>query len=267
VRGLLRLAALALGLLLVLAWLDRISLERANRLFRSGQLEAAAELYRSRADRAGRPDVARYNLGTALLAQGSGEEAEAQLRRALESRDSAVLYRAYHNLGYHFLVGGLREPEPAPAARLLAASVAASRAGLRRHPGAEATAWNLELAERSLDSLSVLLAAAGGEPEEAGEAAVREAARELERGGGGSDPAAQPVADTASGERGPSAGDPGEGAREALASDDPGPLSEAAARSILDGVRDDPAKLLRGILWSQGPKGWWWDRPVRGGTW
>lgn len=262
-----RIAAPLLGLLLVLAWLDRISPERANRLFRAGEREVAEELYRGRADRGARSDLARYNLGTALLARGAGEEAEGQLRRALESPDSSVQYRAYHNLGYHFLESGLREPEPAPAVRLMAASVAASRAGLLRDPRAEGTARNLGLAQRALDSLSVLLVAEGAAAEEVGEAAVREAARDLERGGSGSDPAAQPVADTASSERGPSAGEPGEGAREALAFDDPGPLSEEAARSILERVRDDPAALLRGILWSHGPKGWWWDRPVRGGNW
>lgn len=266
-RRALRALGFALGAVLLLAWLDRISPERANRLFRAGRVEDATRAYLGRAERGGPSGASRYNLGTALLARGAGEEAEAQLRLAVHGRDSTVVYRAYHNLGYHYLARGLREPEPAPALRLLAASVAASRAGLRLDPAAEATAWNLALARRSLDSLSLLLAGDAAAAAAAAEAAVRDAARDLERGGSGSDPAAQPVRDTASTERDPSAGEPGEGAREALAFDDPGPLSGEDARALLERVEDDPATLLRGILWSLGPKGWWWDRPVRGGNW
>jgi hypothetical protein len=70
----------------VLLSLDRGSLERANRLYRDGETQAAAELYRVHADAPDHTAAATYNLGTALLALDD-DEAEHYLRLAAQFSD------------------------------------------------------------------------------------------------------------------------------------------------------------------------------------
>ena len=59
-----------------------------------------------------------------------------------------------------------------------------------------------------------------------------------------------------------------EGAREAWASQDPGPLTRTAAFRLLERVNDEPESLIRGILWSHRPDiAWWESQPYPGGGW
>ena len=59
-----------------------------------------------------------------------------------------------------------------------------------------------------------------------------------------------------------------QGAREAWATQDPGPLAPDEARSLLTNLNDEPDLLLRGILWSHRPDvAWGSGQPYPGGRW
>jgi hypothetical protein len=61
---------------------------------------------------------------------------------------------------------------------------------------------------------------------------------------------------------------PRQGAREAWATQDPGPLSREDALNLLYNLNDEPELLLRGILWSHRPDvAWWSGQPYPGGRW
>ncbi len=139
------------GASFVLAWsVERSSLERGNRLQRSGEYRAAADLYteRTRTD-AVNPEL-RYNLGTAL-AQGDDPSAEDELARATLAPDPDVRGLAHYNTG----VDRALYAEVADSVRIhAAASVAANRLALRMRPDDNDAKWNLAMALRLLDSVS-----------------------------------------------------------------------------------------------------------------
>jgi hypothetical protein len=142
------------GASFVLAWsVERSSLERGNRLQRSGEYRAAADLYteRTRTD-AVNPEL-RYNLGTAL-AQGDDPSAEDELARATLAPDPDVRGLAHYNTGVLRLDRALYA-EVADSVRIhAAASVAANRLALRMRPDDNDAKWNLAMALRLLDSVS-----------------------------------------------------------------------------------------------------------------
>ena len=144
------------GLVVVaLLWMDRGSLERANRLYRSGDVAAAVEVYRGVLLAADEDGVPSYNLGTALLGVDL-DEAERRLAVAVQGTDSAAAQRGHYNLGYRYLAGLNPAAEPDVILSLLSAAVGSSRAALRMDPTDENARWNLALAQRMLDSLNAL---------------------------------------------------------------------------------------------------------------
>lgn len=298
------LAALVVAALLVAAflWRDRGSLERGNRLYRRGDVPAAARLYGA-AEASDSSAKASYNLGTSLLTLDP-DSAGRHLFLAAARADSAAAPRAYYNLGYHFLERAGPGVEAGPARVLLAAAVASNRAALRLDPGFEDARWNLALSQRMLDSLTARLPRPGALPidsiprergpdedpsdvalaqrvvdslaEGAPEPADATPAGEADRGVGdallpseseGGPPGREPRAAPPSDDRGSDGRDGGRGEREALAAGDPGPLSEAAAERLLAEIVDDPEQLIRGLLWAHRPDVAWWDgEPFPGGA-
>jgi hypothetical protein len=139
------------GLIFVMA-LERSSVERGNRLHRNGTLPKAAAIYRGRTDAgAPQPDL-RYNLGTTLLELGSST-AEAELVIGTQSVDEQVRALALYNIGVSRLVRAVAA-EGGDSMRVHAVvSVQANRRTLRINPEQPAAKWNLDMAQRMLDSL------------------------------------------------------------------------------------------------------------------
>ncbi len=235
----------ALGLVGTFLWQDRGSLERGNRLYRNGQVQRAEPLYRPSAESPATAPTALYNLGTALLTLGT-PEAEQYLLLATEAGDSAAAQRGHYNLGQRFLTQLDVVAAPDSWIPLLAAAIGSNRAALRLDPGDENAQWNLALAQRMLDDLT-----RGLEPAE-----VRSDEDETAPSEDGI-----VIPQPAEGERQPMT----EGEREALAGDDPGPLTESEALGLVEAINDDPEQLLWGILWSRRPDVAWWAESYPGG--
>ena len=259
--------AIVLGLSLpVFLWNDQRSLERGNRLYRSGESESAAEVYRRDAEET-RVPLTEYNLGTALLGVHP-DSAEAHLRVAADSGDAVSAQRGYYNIGYRYLTmgGGLMRPDSTIVA--LAGAVIHNRVALRLDPQDGEARWNLALAQRRLDALvppdEQAEREGGGEGDE--EFAIDDQSltrSETADAVAGLEPEDPRAADN-TGERQGSE----EGAREAWATQDPGPMTRGDAVGLLDGVDDDAEALIRGILWSHRPDiAWWESQPYPGGAW
>jgi hypothetical protein len=250
----------------VLLWLERGSLERGNRLFHAGQGAAAEQIFRERAERGRASPADAYNLGTVLLSL-SPQEAEEVLRTSAAGADSAAAHRSHYNLAYLYLARATGTQDPEQAIPLLRSSVADGRLALRLDPSSDNTRWNLALAQRMLDSLTA------PQPE----ASFRTSAGEDEIR---IDDLSMTRSDTGEGASGlePETPQPGEaagrrqaaqvGARESWTTQDPGPLSDSAARVLLAAQNDDPEELIRGILWSHRPGvAWWSGEAYPGGAW
>jgi tetratricopeptide (TPR) repeat protein len=110
-----------------------------------GEPAVAHALYRGRA-RGGAP-LARYNLGTSLVALDSLEAARPPLDEALRAPAPEVRWRAQFNLGLVALRRGLAAPGDSGRAELDAALALYKRALLAR-PGDADAKWNYELALR-----------------------------------------------------------------------------------------------------------------------
>ena len=227
-------ASLALaGLLFALAR-ERDSVERGNRLHRSGALPQAAAIYRGRTDPGSpRPEL-RYNLGTTLLELGSSG-AEPELVVGTASTDEEVRAPAFYNLGVSRLLRA-GAAESGDSMRIHArASVEANRSTLRLESDQPDAKWNLSMAQRMLDSL---------------DAAERRRGRVTAEGPGDSDELV-PAENTIEGDQDdPTQGDaPLEGEDEARAEiGDEAPLSLAEAIEILEATRLDGAQIMRKLL-------------------
>ena len=139
---------------LIWAWTaERGSVERANRLQRAGDPEAAAAVYRARAAAAPSDAELRYNLGTALAALDD-PEAEVELERATPSPSREIRARAEYNLGFLRLETALEGTDPDSVRAAASGAVEANRAALRLRPGDPDAKWNLAMAVRLLDSIA-----------------------------------------------------------------------------------------------------------------
>jgi len=229
-------------------WQDHGSLERGNRLYRDNQIQRAELLYRATAESRAHLPTAFYNLGTALLTLGI-PDAERYLQVAAEAADSATAQRGNYNLGYRLLTRLEESGEPDSWIPLLLAAVGSNRTALRLDPGDEDARWNLALAQRLFEDLTAVI-----ESEE--DSAVAEEPPSPEEEGGIVVPQ---VAEDRNGMV--------ESGREALAGDDPGELTEGEALGLIETVRDDPEKLMWGILWSRRPDVASWVGSYPGGYW
>ena len=263
-----RIWAVLVGAMLVpvFIWKDQSSLERGNRLYRGGDSPTAVEIYRSSdqgADRAG----VEYNLGTALIPLDPAS-AEAHLRSAIEGQDPAPRQRGFYNLGYRYLTVSRGPTGIDSSTTTLSAAVENNRAALRLDPRDQAARWNLALAQRRLDAL---LPPDENPDQESGAADAEElpiedqalARSETADAVSGEEPEDPRMGDNTGERRGAE-----EGAREAWASQDPGPMTREAAEGLLGRVQDQPESLIRGILWSHRPDiAWWESQPYPGGGW
>jgi hypothetical protein len=178
------LAVLCVAGLLLAGVLERRSMQRANRLHRGGDEQAAARAYAELAPERERADDAlHYNFGTALLELGSPATA-AELGRASETDRPALRVRALYNLGLWHLLRA-RVVVSADSVRSYAmASADASKEALRIEPGRYDARWNLALAQRMLDSINADDGRAGTESvdgtNDADEEVLSEELREFE---------------------------------------------------------------------------------------
>ncbi|MQA90345.1 MAG: hypothetical protein GEU90_08920 [Gemmatimonas sp.] len=264
-----RTGRVVLAVLLAIAllfWIDWRSIERGNRLFREGMESTAGEVYRNVVEGGRRPEVARFNLGTALLDEDP-QEADNQLQQASASRDTTVARRGSYNLGYARLTRVDASLSPDSALTLLQGSVAASRAALRFDVDDPDARWNLALAQRMIDSLTFNYRLQDRE-QLSGQDETRLEDQALTRsnegvGESGLEPEDPPPSQSFGERRGAALG-----AREAWASQDPGPINDESARQLISNLDDDPEQLVRGLLWAHRPDVEWWNaEPYPGGDW
>jgi tetratricopeptide (TPR) repeat protein len=243
------------------------SLEHGNRLFREGNTQRAASVYAPAAERG--EAEALYNLGTAML-DLDFDSADAVLSEATEAEDPEMRRRAFYNLAYALLATGIipRPITPDSAATVLERAVANGRVALRLDPTDDDARWNLALAQRALDAMQPPGTNRGRESSGDSDdeipmndpAMARSQTAEAESGAEPEDP--REVENS-----GPRQG-PLQGAREAWATQDPGPMTPAEATNLLATVVDDPEALVRGLLWAHRPDvAWWAGQAYPGGRW
>ena len=260
--------AIVTGVLLVplLVLQELGSLERGNRMYRNGNTVSAAELYGGLLDGESESETT-FNLGTALLFQET-DSAKTLLAQVAASPDRPMAQRGHYNLGFSQLMASEVPASPDSVLPDLRASVRSFRQALRLDPYDQDARWNLALAIRRLQAL---LPPGEDTGEESGSQSEDEVpmndaqmarSEEAPAESGPEPPEPRPTDD--SGER----RGPREGAREAWALQDPGPLTTARALELLGTVEDDPEVLLKGILWSHRPDiAWWTGQAYPGGSW
>jgi Ca-activated chloride channel family protein len=246
---------------------DGRSLEHGNRLYHDGDSEGAASVYAPAVARGS--DGALYNLGTALL-DLDFDSADVVLSDAIAASDPATAQRSFYNLGYALLVTGQipRPITPDSAAAILQRAVDNGRIALRMDPADDDARWNLALAQRALDAMQPPGSNRGRESSGESDDEIpmndpsmaRSETAEAESGAEPDDPR---EADSSGPRQGPL-----EGAREAWAAQDPGPMTQSDAASLLLTVSDETEALVRGLLWAHRPDvAWWSGQAYPGGPW
>lgn len=260
--------ALVVGALLLplLVRQELRSVERGNRMYRGGDPASASDLYGGALER-NDGDAIAFNLGTALLALDA-DSARQFLDRVSESGDRLTAQRGFYNLGYGHMLAAELASTPDSVIPALRAAASSFRSALRLDPSDQDARWNLALVIRRLEAM---LPPGEDTGEESGSESEDEvpmndpqmARSETAPAESGPEPP-DPRATEVSGER----RGPREGAREAWALQDPGPLTAERALQLLATVRDDPEELLKGILWSHRPDiAWWTGQAYPGGSW
>jgi Ca-activated chloride channel family protein len=117
------------------------------KLFEDGNVAGAIAAYRAMVKDGDTTAVTRYNLGTALIAVDSLEEAAALLEAVRRSTDGELRMRARYNAGLAQLIMGRIADNP-EADKNLAAARAAYRALLQDRFNDGDAKWNYELALR-----------------------------------------------------------------------------------------------------------------------
>lgn len=243
------------------------TVEHGNRLYHDGNAEGAASVYAPAADRGA--DGALYNLGTAML-QLDFDSADVVLSAAVETDDPQGRQRALYNLSYGLLATGIvpRPISPDSSRVVLQRAVDNGRMALRLDPSDDDARWNLALAQRALDAMQPPGSNQGRESSGQSDdevpmndpAMARSETAEAESGDEPDDP--EQVENS-----GPRQG-PLQGAREAWATQDPGPLTPADAVDLLSTVDDEPEAMVRGLLWAHRPDvAWWSGQAYPGGRW
>ncbi len=239
-------------------------MERGNRAFHAGDPETAAQTYARLSED---PAVA-YNLGTALMGLDP-DSASAVLRTSAEAaEDATTRQRSLYNLGYHLItrLGGLMLEDSIRA--VLEEAIAVNRLALRLDPTDEDTRWNLAVAQRRLDAMVPPGEDTGRQSSGESEDEIAMNNPEMARSEDApAESGVEPEDPRAADNQGERSG-PLQGAREAWATQDPGPMSTMDARGLLTDLNDDPELLLRGVLWSHRPDvAWWSGQPYPGGRW
>ncbi len=141
---------------------ERQSEQRANRLYRSGEIPEAAGVYGGRMRADSLPARLHYNFGTALLGLGSPSAAQA-LERAASTAHPDLRAHALYNLGRWHLLRARDANVPDSVRASASRSVEANKSVLRLEPGRPDARWNLALAHRMLDSINAESGRAGTE--------------------------------------------------------------------------------------------------------
>jgi Ca-activated chloride channel homolog len=123
-------------------------LEKGNRLYREGKYEDAVAAYQRVVESGKASPQVHYNLGTALLALGRYDEADAHFQSALQGVDPELRERAFYNLGNRFLEDARARTDVQQQGELLDAAIEAYKRTLRIDPQDVDAKWNLELALR-----------------------------------------------------------------------------------------------------------------------
>lgn len=158
-----------------------------NRAYRNGDYRRAIERYRAALIRGASTARLEYNLGTALLEVGEGEDARLMLESALRDRSPELRARAFYNLG------NVRAQSGSGSAEDMRAAIEAYRRSLLLDPRNEDARWNIELAMRRLQELeqSRQPLAGAGEQGEAPPQPPGAGERQLPREGEGTAPLPQ----------------------------------------------------------------------------
>jgi tetratricopeptide (TPR) repeat protein len=205
----------ALGLALLIGGV----LADAERAYRRGDYEAAAQGYARALADGDSSAIVRYNLGTSLLRLGRHDEARPHLEAAARARTHGdIRFRAAYNAGGTDLqpVAGGRVPAEQRRERLTRA-IRHYRGALLINPKDADAKWNLELANRLLREEAG--GGGGGDDDE----------NESPSGGGGNPPS------PATPQPQPSAADEGAGR----------PMTQAQAERILSGAEAREQRIQR----------------------
>lgn len=124
----------------------------AERAYRRGDYQAAAQGYARAVEKGDSSAAVRYNLGTALLRLGRHDEARPHLEAAARARaHNDILFRAEYNAGntdLHPVAAGSVPPEQ--RRERLNRAIRHYRGALLRNSRDADAKWNLELATRLL---------------------------------------------------------------------------------------------------------------------
>ena len=215
---------------------ERASESRANRLYRADRLEEASEIYAGRAAANPTAERLRYNLGTTLLRLGSPEAAE-ELISGTRSDDERVRVGAHYNLGLWRLIEALLSQSSDSIIYHATQALEENKTALRLEPSHPDAGWNLALArilivEASPDFDLGNIDQPNGAPD-FGEIQIIE----------GPSPFGQ---DEGFGDQ------PSEAEEEAIAREDPLPLTLAEASEILGMGHLDPSTMTGKLLLREG---------------
>jgi hypothetical protein len=151
---------------------------------------------------------------------------------------------------------------------ILLDAVAVGREALRLDPTDEDARWNLAVAQRRLDAMVPPGEDNGRQSSGESEDEVAMNNPELARSEDSPAESGLEPEDPRQAENPGERSGPRQGAREAWAAQDPGPMSRDDALGLLGNLHDEPELLLRGILWSHRPDvAWWSGQPYPGGRW
>lgn len=260
--------ALVVGAILtpLLVLQERGSVERGNRMYRSGDIESAASVYAGALDE-NDVNATTYNLGTSLLLLET-DSARTLLGQTVGLQDRSTAQRGYYNLGFGQLISAESGETPDSVIPELRAAVRSFRQALRMDPHDQDARWNLAYAIRRLEAILPPGEETGEESGSDSDDEVPMNEQQLARSDeapaeSGPEPPEPRPTDESGERRGPR-----EGAREAWALQDPGPLTTERALQLLATVEDNAELLLKGILWSHRPDiAWWSGQAYPGGNW
>jgi hypothetical protein len=225
-----------------LSWSDeRGSVERGNRLHRSGDFGDAAALYQERARDGAGDEALRYNLGTSLAETGD-PSAETELLLATRRGAPEIRSRAQYNTGLLRLRRALEAGVPDSIRLQAQAAADANRAALRLEPASDDAKWNLAMSLRLLDSIDAI---------------ERRSGREVTDGAMEADVVTRSVnvPDAAEDER--AEDPPAEGEQEAVAmAGEEEPLTPEEAAELLGRTHLDATDLIGKLLALEGRSRW-----------
>lgn len=223
--------AAALALLLAATGFGIGDLEKGNRLYREGKYEDAVAAYQRVVESGEASPQVHYNLGTALLALGRYDEADAHFQRALQGVEPELRERAFYNLGNRFLQDARGSGDVRRQGELLDAAIEAYKRTLRIDPQDVDAKWNLEMALRER------------EENEQRQQSMPQQQDEEQDESGGSDEEQQQQAGGGSGSS-ESQSEAGEGEDSGAAMEDQ-PMSQEQADRILSAIEQDERDLTR----------------------